>query len=134
MSLFLEEWEGFFNFKSIITGVSVEQQGGVQFLHTLRDFIYIYVFGERISAMQVSGLSFWDKCDAPTYHGIEWVNAYYLNNRVSERATPVTLVLGLATAFFGFLIRFKFDYNDPEQQIAQFMLDFRVIPEASSLG
>lgn len=134
MSLFLEGWGGFFGFKSIITNVKLEATGAVQFLHTLRDFIYIYVFGDRISSMQISGLSFWDRCDAPNYHGIEYVNAYYLQNRVSERAAPVTMVIGLGTPFFGFLVRFSFDYNDAEAQIAQFTLDFRVIPEASALG
>lgn len=134
MSLYLDGWGGFTGFKSIITSVKVEGQGGVQFLHTLRDFIYIYVFGDRISSMQVSGLSFWDHCDAPSFHGIEWVNGYYLNNRVSELAAPLTLVLGLTAGFFGFLVRLLFDYNDPENEIAQYTLDFRVIPEASSLG
>lgn len=134
MSCFLEGWGGFFGFKSIVTSFRLEATGGVQFLHTLRDFIYIYVFGDRISSMQISGLSFWDKCDAPGAHGIEYVNAYYLNNRVSQRATPVTMVLGMGTGYLGFLVRLFYDYNDPENQIAQFTLDFRVIPEASALG
>jgi hypothetical protein len=133
MSLFLEGWGGFFGFKSIITQLKVDQTCGVQFLHTLRDFIYVYVFGDRIGEMNVSGLSFWDHCDAPSFHGIEYVNAYYLNNRVSGRATPVVVVLGLGTPFIAFLTNFSFDYNDPEQQIAQFRLGLHVIPEESAI-
>ena len=134
MSLFLEGWRGFFGFKSIITQVQVEQQGGVQFVHTLRDFIYIYVFGERIGRMQIQGLSFWDRCDGGFYHGIEWVNAYYLANRTSNRASPVTVVVGLGTPFFGFLVGFAMNYSKPEEQIAEFVLDFRIIPESSALS
>jgi hypothetical protein len=135
MSLFLEGWGGYFGFKSIITQVRVIAQGGVQFMHTLRDFIYIYVFGERISQMNISGLSFFAPCgSANGCHGLEYVNAYYLFNRVSQRATPVTMVLGCGTPFFGFLVGMVIDLNNPEDLIGQFNLDFRVVPEQSNLG
>ena len=133
MSLFIDNWEGFFGFKSIITGFSVKARGGVQFLHTLRDFIYLYVFGERISEMAIRGVSFWDDCDAPSFHGVEYVNAYYLDNRVSELADPITVILGLGTPFFGFLTSFDFEFRDPEQVLAEFTLGLHVIPEASLL-
>jgi hypothetical protein len=134
MSLYIESWGGFPIFKSIVTSIRVGQQGGVQFLHTLRDFIYIYVFGDRIGTMSITGLSFWDKCDAPGYHGIEYVNGYYLDNRVSQRAAPLTVVIGSGTSFLGFLVGFNFDFNNPDDLIAQFCLELRVVPEASDLG
>lgn len=134
MSLFIEGWDGFFGFKSIITQIKVVAQGGVQFMHTLRDFIYIYVFGERIGQMTISGLSFFISCDETPCHGLEYVNQYYLDNRVSERATPLTVVLGCGTPFFGFLVGMSLDLNNAEDLIGQFSLDLRVIPEESTLG
>jgi hypothetical protein len=134
MSLFIEGWGGFFGFKSIITEFKVQAQGGVQFMHTLRDFIYVYVFGERISQMSISGISFFYDCGGGTCHGLEYVNQYYLANRVSERATPITTVLGCGTPFFGFLVGMTIDLNNPADLIGQFALDLRVIPEQSTLG
>jgi len=134
MSLFIEGWGGFFGFKSIITQFTVVQQGGVQFMHTLRDFIYIYVFGERIGQMSINGLSFFTSCESSPCHGLEYVNQYYLENRVSESATPLTVVLGCGTPFFGFLVGMTMDLSNPEDIIGQFKLDLRVIPEQSSLG
>lgn len=134
MSLFIEGWGGLFGFKSIITEFKVAAQGGVQFMHTLRDFIYVYVFGERISQMTIAGLSFFYDCGGSTCHGLEYVNAYYLANRVSERATPITTVLGCGSPFFGFLVGMTIDLNNPADLIGQFALDLRVIPEQSTLG
>ena len=134
MSLFIEDWGGFDGFKSIITEFGVIQQSGVQFMHTLRDFIYVYVFGERIGQMTISGLSFFTFCDGDTCHGLEHVNQYYLDNRVSERATPITVVLGCATPFTAFLVGCKLNLNNPADMMGQFSLDLRVIPEQSTLG
>jgi hypothetical protein len=133
-NMYVEGWAGFYGFKSIITEFRVQAQGGVQFLHTLRDFIYIYVFGERIGQASVSGLSFWDTCDGGGVHGLEWVNYYYLQNRVSQRATPVTIILGSGTPFYGFLTGLTLDLNNPENLIGQYALNFNVIPEQSSLS
>lgn len=135
INIYFEGWGGYAATKSLVTGIKIQQQSGVQFLHTLRDFIYIYVYGERIGSMSISGVSFASSCGGSGgCHGLESVNAYYLNNRVSQKAAPTTIVIGCGTPFFGFLTGVDIDFNDPEQLLAQYSLKFQVIPEASSLG
>lgn len=131
-NMYLDGWGGFFGFKSIITEFTLHAQGGVQFMHTLNDFIYVYVFGERISQMRISGMSFWDICDGGGIHGLEYVNAYYQANRVAELATPVTIVFGGASAFYGFLTGMSISLNDPTNLAGQYALDFHVIPNQST--
>jgi hypothetical protein len=130
-ALFLEGWNGP-AFNSIITGVSLQHQGNVQFMHTMQEFVYLYVFGDRVGDMTVSGVSFSRTC-APGLsnaqaHGLEWTHSYYLANRVALRARPVALVLGLVTVFEGFLVGAGLALNDPQQGLGQFSLKFAMLP------
>lgn len=130
MSFFLEGWQGFQGFKSIITGFQIQSKGGVQFMHTLRDFIYIYVFGERIGTVVISGLSFQQRCPGQERdHGLEFVMRYYRDNRVESRATPVTIVFGLSTVIAGFLTEMQGALQDPSQKVASFSLSFQSVPQ-----
>jgi hypothetical protein len=139
MSLTLEGWGGYSFFKSIITGFEVQTKSGVQYLHTLRDMIYVYVFGERVTPIGISGLSFAAACEwiqdseGLPNHGLEYSYAYYLANRVSSRASPVSMVLGLSTPFFGFLDGARFSLADTERLLGQFSFNFTGIPEPSPL-
>ncbi len=141
-------WGGYNEFRSIITGFGVMQQGGYQFLHTLRDFIYVYVFGERIGQLTIEGLAFNSTCDHPAdvldpdspdfgaqYHGLEWVQSYYLENRITARPDPITIVLGLDTPFYGFLTSLKFEVMDTPDKpfLGHFAMGFHVIPDAGDL-
>jgi len=129
LAFYLENWGDIQFFKSIITGFQVESQGGVQFMHTLRDFIYIYVFGERIGTVIISGLSFQQLCPGgDSGHGLEDVIAYYGSNRVLERADPVTMVFGLSTVFYGFLTKLTGGVQDPSTKMGSFALQFQTVP------
>src|SRR6516164_8002127 len=109
IALYLENWGGYSEFNSIITSFGVQTAEGVQYLHTLRDLIYVYVFGPRMAPLHISGLSFALQCEnlmsllGMAGHGLEYAIAYYLFNRVSSTGVPVQIVLGGNTPFFGFL-------------------------------
>jgi hypothetical protein len=151
MATFLQGWGGYLPFKSVITGFEVETQAGVQFMHSLRDFVYIYVFGERIAPVTFSGVSFAHVCErldertafqglpagrsgfVPNFHGLEYVLNYYNTNRVSTTGAPVTLVLGLNTVLFGFLLGARVGLQDSERRVANFSLQFRAVPQATLL-
>lgn len=151
MAMFLENWGGYLPFKSIITGFEVQTMAGVQFMHSLRDFIYVYVFGERIAPVTISGVSMAHVCErideriglpglpagrttfVPNFHGLEYVMYYYNLNRVSSTGAPVGIVLGLDTVLFGFLTGVKVGLTDPERRLASFSLQFQAIPQASLL-
>jgi hypothetical protein len=129
MSFFLEGWGGFPGFRSIVTGFQATMQGGVQFMHTLRDFIYIYVFGERIATVVISGLSFHQQCPGGDgSHGLESVFAYYGAGRVEARAGPIVIVFGTSTVFLGFLTQMQGTLQDPDKRVATFSLQFQAVP------
>ena len=43
--------------RSIITRLTVSQQTNIQFLHSLGSQIFVYVFGDRMGTITLSGLS-----------------------------------------------------------------------------
>jgi len=130
MAFLLEGWVGFPGFKSIVTGFQLQSRSGVQFMHTLRDFIYIYVFGERIGTVVISGLSFHQQCPGgDPCHGLESVIDYYKTNSTSERDTPVTIVFGCSVVIDGFLTEIQATLNEPSQRVANFSLSFQSIME-----
>lgn len=149
MAMFLQGWGGYVPMKSIITGFDVETKSGVQFMHSLRDFIYVYVFGERIAPVTIHGVSFAHVCERidevvnnpetgqtlfqPNYHGLEYVMSYYNAFRVSTFGAPVTIVLGLSTVLFGFLVGNSVRVQDADHQLANFSLMFQAIPQVNIL-
>ena len=118
--------------KSIVTRVTVAQQTSQQFMHTLGGDVYVYVFGDRIGEMIISGISIAYDCDRPgdTEHGIEKVFRWYQANRASKRRTPLLLQLGRKTTFYGFLTNFGTDVLDHKMNLMQYRLGLHVLPEA----
>jgi hypothetical protein len=140
--------------KSIITRIAVSQRGSFQFLHTLGGDIYIYVFGDRIGNMQLSGLSFAQDCTQPSatelqdnsdevqattaqvgaggddgQHGIEKMIAYYKSNRISSRSDPVTILLGKQTTLTAFITGSDADVADAKTYLVQWSLELAVVPD-----
>ena len=54
----------FGNFNTIITRIGVAAAGNYQFLHTIGNDVYIYVFGDRMGDVTLHGLSFANGCPA----------------------------------------------------------------------
>lgn len=149
MSMYLQGWNGYAPMKSIITGLAVQTKSGVLFAHSLKDFINIYVFGERIAPVTISGVSFAHVCERydetihnpftgqisflPNYHGLEYVMSYYNSFRVSTYGAPVTIVLGLSTVLFGFLTGCDTTLQDANTRVSQFSLAFQSVPQVNIL-
>jgi hypothetical protein len=127
-------WGGFEYFRSIATSIQLANQSNVQYLNTLRDFSYIYVFGERPGELNIGGISFFKDCGLqsniinPNAHGIEYVLAYYAINRVSARATPIPVVLGVSIVVNCFLEGITVNMSDASSKVAEFSLKFRTMP------
>lgn len=121
-------------FKSIVTGVAVRAQGGYQFLHTLSDFIYMYVFNERVGEIIVSGLAFAGTCeDNDPVTGLEHMITWYDTERATNRKTPVIITFGTTVSFTSFLTSMQADLNNPETGIAQFAMHFNFIPRGANI-
>lgn len=124
--------------KSIITRVTVSQAVNLQFLHTLGSHIYVYVFGDRIGDISLSGLSF-ASVDCGVLgtlgavlglqkHGIEYLLEWYAANKASAREEPVRVTIGAMTVFEGFVVTVSSDLVDPQTNIVQWGLNLKMLP------
>lgn len=120
---------GFRSSRSIITRLTIAQQANFQFLHTLGGSIYIYVFGDRIGQITISGLSFGPDCDAgnDSEYGVERMLQWYNQNKLSARKDPVVVQIG-RTPIRGFVTGVTTDIVDAKTWISQYNLSLKVIP------
>lgn len=115
--------------RSIITRITMAHQCNFQFLHSIGNDIYIYVFGDRIGQITVSGLSMTQECDSrDTEHGFEKIMRWYGENRVAARKTPIKLTIG-STPIEGFVVGLTGDLVDPSTRVIQYGLTLMVLPE-----
>jgi len=117
--------------RSIITRVTVSHQGNFQFLHTLGNDVYIYVFGDRIGAITISGLSLAADCDAvdDPSHGFERALDWYAANRLASKQGPVRIAIGARTVIEVFCSGFTGDLVDPASRIFQFGISGTLLPK-----
>ena len=129
----LPGWGGFSGFKSIITGVELQEQGNFQFQHTLGNEIFVYIFGDRIGSFGVSGLAFYDTCGpfgaAFNEPGITRVLRYYRANRLANRAAPLLITIQPALVARCYLTGFRGRIADPALRLFEFHLQLAMIPE-----
>lgn len=130
-----------------VTGFSLEQQGNFQFVHTLSDFIYFYVFGDRVGQLTVSGIGFvkpacYSGTNIPYRAGAapagqrsicslySWYKEYRAASKTNDyKAMAITLGNGDCDTFWAFLTGMRMEISRPEIPIAQWMLRFSVIPK-----
>ncbi len=117
-------------FKSVLTGLSVVLDGNFAAMQTLREIIYVYTFGDRISQFNIMGMCFLGSCAPGSQSGLELMLNYYRQNRIALRASPIQLAIGTNSAgrFTGFLTSFKADVIRPEQSVGTFSLQFTIFP------
>jgi hypothetical protein len=114
--------------RSIVTRLTVNQQVNVQFLHTLGSLIYVYVFGDRMGQVSLSGLSFACDCPDGTELGAEKMLLWYKRNRASKKADPVRVTIG-QTVIEGFVTSFTEDVVDPAIKLVQWGVNLASLPE-----
>lgn len=132
----LEGWDynggdGFNTFRSIITRVGASQRCNYQFLHSLDKFIYLYVFGDRIGRILISGLAFDAACGDPGFTGPSAVLDFYAANKLSSRAKPLRVTMGTSRTFLAFLSGMSLDLADPSMRLTQFNFELELVPEAT---
>jgi len=130
-------WGGFSFFKALITEAAVQRSGRYQFLYTLRDFIYVYIFGEALGEINISGVAFSNVCpDQSTVTGVktgfEYVLSYYEQYRLSRTGAPVIITIG-TTSFQAFLTNIALTAQDPQTQLSSFKMRFLFPPNPRPL-
>lgn len=122
--------------RSLITRVTTAQQGNFQFMHTLGSDIYVYVFGDRIGQMVVSGMSFPRSCEGSAnsnLHGLELMLDWYNEHKISARRTPLQMSIG-SVVFTSFVIGMTTDVLDPNTRVTQYNLNLLIVPERPPQG
>lgn len=119
--------------RSIITRVVVSERVNAQFLHTIGADIYVYVFGDRIGNVVISGLAFASSCHggegADDRHGAERILKWYRKHRLSRRKEPIRILIG-NTPIEGFMMEFNEDVADSSTTMMQWTVVLQALPEA----
>ncbi len=131
----------FNDLKGIVTSVGIQAQSGFQFMHALREFIYVYVFTERIGEIVINGMVFpeycgfegpqgiqIDACEVEGQTGLERLIKWYECNRITSRASPITIGIGTDIFYDAFCVGMKADIASQSSDIAQFSLRFNFVP------
>lgn len=133
----------FTEFNTIITRIGVTASGNYQFLHTIGNDVYVYVFGDRMGEITLHGLSFASNCSGtqnvadatdetelePGSHGFERLFKWYQKSRIAVNPEPVRVSIGKDTVFKGFLTGITGDVNDSSQRTIQFQLTVSLLPD-----
>jgi len=110
----------------IITSVGTSQGSNFQFMQTLQDNVYVYVFGDKLGELRVSGLVFAGKCSGGADSGFSKLLSYYTDNKVSNKTkpgVPMQLTIG-KTKFSAFLVNAQTSIDRPVEGLGQFTLSF----------
>lgn len=113
--------------KAIVTQAAISNGGNLQFLHTLNQTIYVYVFGDRIGELRVSGLAFAEPCNT-TGTGMQLIYKVYKNNRVAKKGGPVKVHFGNNLPLRAFLVGMSLEVADPETNLGQWSFLFKTFP------
>lgn len=114
--------------KMIVTHFALRQQGNYQFVHTLADRVFVYVFGDRISELLISGIAFGNPCDGDGRSGVEHALQAYQKHKLSLTGRPVVVALG-SFRFQSFLTGMKMEMADSATQLAQVSYIFNCFPQ-----
>lgn len=121
--------------KAVLTNFRVSGKSGLGISHTLRDRIYVYVFGERAGDAEIGGIAFSGVCDQSSrWTGFDAVYAYYERVRVSSQGLPVRLVFGPETTLFGFMTDLNYALEDPQTGVGTFSFRFVTMPRVRLFG
>ena len=115
----------------ILTSAGLGQQANVQYMHTLKEHIYVYSFGQRMGALELNGIMLWNSCNTNTQSGLWAVMKFYKAFNVGQQLTPVTVILGATSSVnvSGFLDNMSTTYSDPDKGLIGFRMHFSTLPE-----
>lgn len=121
--------------RAILTGFRYAGRSGLGVTHTLRDRLYVYIYGERMGQALVSGIAFGGVCSQEgRWTGFDAVYAYYERVRSSSNGIPVKLVFGPETALAGFMTELDFGLEDPQTGVGSFSFKFHALPRVAAFG
>jgi hypothetical protein len=113
----------------IFGSMAWKQQTHQQFSNSLDGSVYIYVFGDQMGTIEISGFAFARLCGT-NEDGLQKVLEYYKQNRASQRATPIQVNVASQTVQ-GFLTSIEartLSGGSPEAIVHQYNLGINALP------
>ncbi len=125
--------------KAVITGFKMSDRSSLGLAPTLRDRLYVWLFGEKPGVARVSGLAFPDICgtggpSAGSWTGLDTVHSYFEQARANTYGLPCRLIFGPNTVRAGFLEEYDFTIEDANSGVGTFEFRFRTIPRSQIIG
>jgi hypothetical protein len=122
--------DGFEPVASIITSPEVLQRVNVQFQTSLKESVYVYVFGDQMGNVVISGIAFAGLCEGEE-SGIEDIFKYYRDYRASQRKETVTVTFG-KQSISGFLTESRMSSRDPDNLTLNYTFTINTLPKKAS--
>jgi hypothetical protein len=122
---------GFEPTSALIENISYRQQTNQQFQYTLDGAVYIYVFGDEMGEVQISGVIFPLLCSGQTT-GMREVLAFYASRRASKSQDLVEVSIGdeIITGFLtGLQVRGMGVAEDPAAALQQYVMGINTLPK-----
>lgn len=125
------------NMRCVITSMNISESSNSQFLTTLRNFTYLYSFGDKISELDIGGVAFLNgDCDGNS--GVHGIYDFFSRNKVSNSLRPITFTLvafsqakNRARTFKSFLTQANVSIADAGSMLANFSLKMYYMPGTS---
>ena len=118
--------------KALITSLATSSSSGFQVMHTLRQYIYVYTFGERMAETNIGGFAFVNDCESSEGSGLARLQDWYERNTISHRASTINLTITTGLIVRAFLTNFTYQVVDPNISLGQFTMKLihppRVLP------
>lgn len=122
--------DGFEPLAAIITSPAVAQRVNVQFTPSLKESVYVYVFGDTMGQVVIAGVAFAARCEGEE-SGMEDVFNYYRDYRASQRKEPVSVTFG-KESISGFLTDVNMSSRDPDLMTMNFQFSIRTLPRKAN--
>lgn len=124
--------------KAAITGFRGSDRSAVGLAPTLRDRLYVWLFGEKPGTASITGYAFPDLCGDGTqtlpWTGLDAAYSYFEIARANTLGLPVRLVFGPHTVRYGFLEEFDHDLADASTGVSMIQFKFKMIPRSQISG
>ena len=130
--------------RTIITRVGLSTSGNYQFLHTLGNDVFIYVFGDRMGQIRIHGISFSYDCSyrddlgifdpglqGSPKTGFELLYNWYNDNRIARKKELLQVTIGTSQGFQGFVTSLVADVQDSVYRTVQYELTMSLLPPAN---
>lgn len=127
--------DGFQMDAAIIDDIRAEHATNQQFNTSLSGIVYMYVFGDQMGTVLISGKLFSAKCGGGGTSGLEQILAFYKTNRASIKTTPIKVKIGAET-LSGFLTRLTTHASGAGEasRIHDFTMHINTLPDDSKSG